>query len=311
MIDLSKVRMLEYTINLDITDLDVLRLATRGTIASMYFKESRILLDIFHRSYTTKANFYIGNIHEDDDRIFFHFLASLSNGVVIEKAFWNYSIIPLMTLEAMESWKRPRKISITLKVGLYEGHGLVQDWQNVLSKIDDFIPVCFQPSPYTRMMDELLNSCRFTDVKISCLDGRELSVHKCLLTAASPYFRATFSENFKNSNAIIKVEFNYPIVKEVISYIYTGRLKEEMIENWPDVYRMACYFHLDILANHSELQMIVHTPSDMDGMKNVLKFAMKFHALRLKSFIIERIRIIQKTQDCSHYHCGHYFCIEY
>ena len=309
MIDLSQIRLFEYSINLNISDLDIINLVKRGIIASTYFNDSKAGIDIFHRPYLLKANFYVGNFHEDADRIYFHFLAHLSNGMIIKKAFWNYSIIPLMTIENLKVWASPRKVFITLKVGIHQGHGSEQDWKSILPKIDDFTPVCYQASPHTIMMDQILDSGQFTDVKLSCLDDKEMFVHKSLLTAASPYFRALFSKKFKTSKETVNVEFGYEIVKEVIGFIYSGRLKEELIENWPDVYRMARYYQLDVLANHSELQMMVNTARNMESMKNVLNFAMKFHAFRLQKFLIENIRMIQKTQECSHYYCGHYFCL--
>ena len=296
--DLTKLRKMEYNLNFHITDRDISTLNERGIIASKYFTDSMSSIDLFHVSFNSLVNIYVGNAQDDEDRYFYHLSAKLSNGMTIDREFWNFSIIPLMTLDELKSWKNPRKILISLCVGVYEGEGSVEQWQNILTKIDDFTPVCYPQSFHTLMMDDILTAGNYTDARFEFPNGENLSVHKCFLIACSPYFRALFSDNFTTDSSITVSGFDYQLVKEVISYIYSGRIKEEMVDNWTEVYKFARFYHLDVLASHAELQMMAGTPNDIDGIKKVLKFAMIYDACRLKQFIIKRIRKIQETMEC-------------
>ena len=301
--DLTKLRKMDYNISFNVTDLDILSLVERGRgiIASKYFPDSMSSVDLFHVSFDDMINLYVGHMQDEEERYFYHIIAKLSNGTVIDREFWNFSIIPIMTLDALKSWKPLRKISISLHVGIYEGEGSVEEWQNILTKVDDFTPVCYPQSFHTLMMDDILAAGKYTDARLQFPNGKELFVHKCFLEASSPYFRAFFSGKFETDSSINILDFDYQLVKEVISYIYSGRMKEEMIENWTEVYKFARFYHLDILARHAELQIMVGAPKDINEVKKFLKFAMIYGAYRLKQFIINRIRYIQETVECKRY----------
>ena len=120
---------MDYNVSFNVTDLDILSLVERGRgiIASKYFTDSMSSVDLFHVSFDDMINLYVGHMQDEEDRYFYHVIAKLSNGAVIGREFWNFSIIPIMTLDELKSWKPPRKISISLRVGIYEGEGSVEE----------------------------------------------------------------------------------------------------------------------------------------------------------------------------------------
>ena len=82
--DLNKVRKFEYHINFDISNHDI-KLLNQGFRASKFFYDSQASLDIFPK--------------------FFQFSAKLSNGMLIQKSFWNFEILPIMTFNELNLWK--------------------------------------------------------------------------------------------------------------------------------------------------------------------------------------------------------------
>ena len=300
--DLSKVQKFKHQINLDISDSDVKQILTlRGSIASKHFSDSKACFDIFPSCDSHLTNFRIGHITKDDDRRFFEFSAWLSNGMVIQKTFWNFEVIPLLSFKEMDSWEKPRKIAIKLNIGVYDGDGTANEWQNILTKLDDFTPICLDQTSHSAHMEELLNSGRFADIQLRCINDQDLPVHKCILASSSPYFRALFCGDIQQTTNIINVNFDYGVVKAVMGYIYSGRLCEKMVESWPNLFLMARHYNLDLLANHSELQMMSKTPNDLDSIKKLLKFAITYQAYDLKHYTIKKIRKAQETQECRKY----------
>ena len=298
--DLNKVRKFDYQINLDIFDYDIM-LLNQGLTASKFFYDSQAFLDIFPNFHDRIVNFHVGHLVEDDGRRFFQFSAKLSNGMLIQKSFWNFEILPIMTFNELNLWKTPRNIHLSLKIGLYEGDGSANEWQNILTKVEHFTPVCFEQTFHTSKMDEMLTSGRFANLTLRCLNDRELQVHKCILANASPYFRALFRDFFEPISNVIDVNFDYNVVKAVMSFIYSGRLDEAMVVNWPDLFVMARYYQLDVLAVHSELRMMVNMPKDMESIKKMIKFAIFHQAQDLKKYIIKMTRYIQETKECQIY----------
>ena len=121
--ELSKVRKIYHKLDLVITNRAIRRLHNRETIVSAYFSDSKSGVDVYPLFFTRAVNIHVGSFHQEDDRYFYHFMANLSNGMVLEKTFWNYEVIPLMSFQELKEWKRPRTVSINLSIGIYEGGG--------------------------------------------------------------------------------------------------------------------------------------------------------------------------------------------
>lgn len=63
------------------------------------------------------------------------------------------------------------------------------------------------------------------DIRFEADDGKIVTGHKIVLIAASPYFRAMFS-NFDESNKdlVIMRELDSTILQLLVDYIYTGEI---------------------------------------------------------------------------------------
>lgn len=75
--------------------------------------------------------------------------------------------------------------------------------------------------------ERLLDSSILTDVKIKC-DGKILECHKAILSARSSVFRAMFQHDMieSKSNEIIIPDLDFCTVKDMVRYVYSGRVSD-------------------------------------------------------------------------------------
>ncbi|XP_016660787.1 ring canal kelch homolog isoform X2 [Acyrthosiphon pisum] len=96
-------------------------------------------------------------------------------------------------------------------------------------KSNDCEPTNFRNNSHSVRILEDLQSLRknedFCDIRFKADDGKIVIGHKIVLSAASPYFRAIFS-NFDESNKdLINIkELDSTILKLIVDYIYTGKI---------------------------------------------------------------------------------------
>ena len=292
--DLQRVRRFDYQLKEFFTDRDIGALENRRMVTLVLFDDiTKSILDVLHIPGEGTVSFFIGNFQEQDDRIFYHFKANLSNGVTLDKCFWNYAKIPFMRFQDLLSWQEPRVISIKLDIGIYEGNGSVWEWQNMLMSMDDFSSLSYLSPFHTMGMRSLFDSRVDSDVTIVCQNGEEVDAHRCLLIAA-PYF-ATLVTGHNSETGRIKVDQDYNSIKLIVLYLYTGELHVVNVKSWTNFYKASVFFGLKGLANHCELQLMVRTDKDIECIKNRLHFAIEFNALKLKRFLIRLARKIQDT----------------
>ena len=72
-------------------------------------------------------------------------------------------------------------------------------------------------------LNELRKDNTLCDVTLQ-IEGQNFSAHRCVLSAASPYFRSLFTSGFKeNKDSVIVLEDTKPaVLSEVLRFIYTG-----------------------------------------------------------------------------------------
>ena len=117
------------------------------------------------------------------------------------------------------------------------------------------------------------------------------------------YFRVLFSGTFVESrNNAIDVNFDFDLMRLVVLFLYTGQVNDKDVKNWPDVYSIARFYDINVLAKHAELQMMANAPKDIEEIKNVLRFAVKCQAFRLKKFMVKYTRKMQETKETRNYH---------
>ena len=294
--DLKRVKLLKETFSVTISSEEIQLLSNRETMCTFWSNYCNTGFDINHLGNTNTAKIYIGNSTEYGDRVLYECKLQLSNGKIIDKSFWNYSIFTLMPLHEMEEWEQPRTITVSLKVGIYEGDGQEWEWKNILMNAEDFTPVCFATYPHAETMDMLYRSRKFSDVTLICDDKKEIFAHKCLLLG-SPFFTALFNNHFGTSNqSVIKVEADYDTMEIIVTYLYSGRVEDSDVVNWPDLYRVAGFYQILPLANHCELQLMSRVTKSMENIKEFLNFAKIFNAKKLRAYLIKLAKRLQQNQ---------------
>ena len=298
--DLKKVRQIEYNFDVVLTDQDLRILEIVGMLysPSSYFPDSKTYVDVCYSGHTDLICIHIGNSNEEEDRTFYEFNAKGFASKIYENKFWGHGVIHLETMESIRERKNPRTININIKGGIYDGYGTEDMWMNVFIAVEDFTPVAFPATFHSQAMDNLLEKGNFADINIFCKDGRVLKAHKCLLIAC-PYFMALLSNRFERSNEnLAKVEFDLAPMRVVLQYLYSGRISEDSVRNWAELFEVASFFCLDILARHCELQMMTRASNDVNEIRMLIKFALRFHARKLSVYLTNLVRKIQKD-SCS------------
>lgn len=83
---------------------------------------------------------------------------------------------------------------------------------------------------------QMLRDTKYADFTIKCADSSwAVPVHKVILSACSPFFRATIQGGFKESEEnILTIGESYPhIVAAVVASLYTGTLELDVNKIWP------------------------------------------------------------------------------
>ena len=135
---------------------------------------------------------------------------------------------------------------------------------------------------------------KLTNVKILCQDGVEVQAHKSFLMG-SPYFSACFEYALAKEDGfmITNIHADSKTVKTLVLFLYSGRIKGEDI-NWSNLFRLAMYCQLADLAHHCQLQIMSKVRKNMEDLKALLRFSVKFHAIKLKMYLIFLCRNIQR-----------------
>ena len=198
----------------------------------------------------------------------------------------------------MSVWEPPRRIKIKCKIGQYYGPSDRNAvWQNILTDIGDFSPIVFPSTPFTNRMEAIFKETKWTDVKILCQDGVEVQAHKSFLMG-SPYFSACFKYALAKEDGfmITNIHSDSRTVKTLVLFLYSGRIEGEDV-NWSNLFRLAMYCQLTDLAHHCQLQIMSKVRKNMQDLKALLRFAVKFHARKLKIYLVFLCRNIQRGLD--------------
>ena len=113
---------------------------------------------------------------------------------------------------------------------------------------------------YVDFKDELLQKLHeFRETNILCdtiirAQGQDFPAHKCVLSAASPYFRGMFSNDLKEkeSNLVELQDIKSSTLSDVLRYIYTGRTRIDS-SNAKDLVMTADYLIIPSLKTRATL----------------------------------------------------------
>lgn len=108
----------------------------------------------------------------------------------------------------------------------------------------------------------------FTDGKIETNDGKTFEVHRNVLTAASPYFKALFSNCLHSdfaSNHVCFPDISSKELEVILQFIYTGTFPPIPIQLFPNVLRV-----IDRLGISPALQLCHQFMCDAISLENVV-----------------------------------------
>eukprot|EP00547_Thalassionema_nitzschioides_P012104 CAMPEP_0194255714 /NCGR_PEP_ID=MMETSP0158-20130606/35104_1 /TAXON_ID=33649 /ORGANISM="Thalassionema nitzschioides, Strain L26-B" /LENGTH=364 /DNA_ID=CAMNT_0038994163 /DNA_START=20 /DNA_END=1111 /DNA_ORIENTATION=+ len=123
----------------------------------------------------------------------------------------------------------------------------------------------------------LLTSKDYSDLSFVCPDGK-VEAHKCVLTAAAPYFRAALQGQWKEGcceNNEWKTIHSTRIIQGILTFIYTGELDED---RWHDstsliqLLAVASEYQLDALVSLCE-DKLEHALQSPEACKAILSMA--------------------------------------
>ena len=290
--DLRKVTKFTDEISFIVTEEDVARLHETGILFQERLKLFNFEFISFYPNERPTFSLLSANMYEEMDRYFGSYEISLSNGLSYKDSFWSWSKISFLTCDELTEWISPRKVTIKCDIGYY--YGPVDencDWQQCLTEIADFETVCIPATPHSSRMEKMFQEGKDSDFLLVSSNGSEIKVHRNILTV-SPYFNAYFIYA-ANDNNVLEIDAEEKTLKSFVAFLYTGRIKEEEV-NWKDLFKLASYFLVPDLARTCELQLMGKVRRSMDGIKDEIKFAIKFCALKLKRYIVSLCRIIQE-----------------
>ena len=135
------------------------------------------------------------------------------------------------------------------------------------------------------MFAEMRDLDEFCDIKVETSTD-EISAHKVVLSACSPYFRETLKEvDADEESCVVPEEHDSKIVAAIINYFYTGRLEFDA-NLLPEMLTSAVFFQtrdiLDRLEDHVVRHLTVencleyYSKADEYGMKDLQKTIIRY-----------------------------------
>ena len=139
------------------------------------------------------------------------------------------------------------------------------------------------------------------DVTLAVEDGREFKAHRRVLSKASPFFEKLLNSDMKETNeGLIRLEMlTEPGLRDILEFIYTGRVKIQSEDNAQELIAMADYLvlpHLKSLAGK-----VLAKELDASNSISTYYFAERYRCEELisisKNFILRNFTTVAKTQD--------------
>ena len=149
-------------------------------------------------------------------------------------------------------------------------------------------------------LNELRESNSLCDTTIRA-GGKDFPAHRCVLSAASPYFRAMFTSELggKESNLVELNEMKSTTISDVLHYIYTGKTAIDS-SNAKDLVEVAYYLRIPTLKREAA----VFIQNEMMNVSNCLaleSFASKYDCQQLRqaavSFRAENFVDFSRSED--------------
>jgi len=139
------------------------------------------------------------------------------------------------------------------------------------------------------------------DVTLVVEDGKAFKAHKCVLSAASPFFQKLFNIDMRESNeGVVRLEMITELgLRDLLEFIYTGSVHISTEENAQELIEMADYLlllHLKAFAGRVLLQML-----NVSNCISMYYFAERYRCKELvsdiKKFIFVNFTTTAKTEQ--------------
>jgi hypothetical protein len=149
-------------------------------------------------------------------------------------------------------------------------------------------------------LDKMLASATFSDFKIVC-QTHTLDVHKTILAARSDVFAAMLSADNKEtkSSKLIIEDFDIDVVRQMVTFIYTGKLKDSENLVCPELLLLADKYNLSDLVYHCGITLAENLKlENAVAVLNVaVKTSSKYLLKRAASFVARNFPKIKATPE--------------
>ena len=199
-----------------------------------------------------------------------------------------------MTFDDVTEWERPREARIECEIGYYYGPDNCK-WQDYLTEISDFDAVFGGTTPHNMMMETLLLQGKESDVSLVSSNNIRFDVHRSILRI-SPYFDA-FLMHAPKDTKIIAIDSETNNLQCFVYFLYTGRINEELVTNWKELFKLAMYYIVPNIERPCELQIMKNVNKNMQDIKEHMKFSLTFHAKKLRKYLVRLGRSIQEESS--------------
>ena len=148
-------------------------------------------------------------------------------------------------------------------------------------------------------LDELRETNILCDTAIRA-EGQEFPAHKCVLSAASPYFRAKFTSQLQEneSNLVELQEVKSTTIGDVLKFVYTGEASIDS-SNAQDLLMIADYLIIPSLK--SKASVFLESSLNVSNCLTLESFASRYNCESLKqaavAFKIENFVAVAKSKD--------------
>mmetsp|Transcript_23081 Transcript_23081/g.33804 ORF Transcript_23081/g.33804 Transcript_23081/m.33804 type:complete len:368 (+) Transcript_23081:142-1245(+) len=143
-----------------------------------------------------------------------------------------------------------------------------------------------------------------SDIKIIIGGSREFPLHRCILSARSPVFKAMLSHpTLENTTGMISLEEEDPTVMEhFLNFLYTDYCSEKVLSEYArELLVVAAKFQVSLLSAICE-HAIVSTMLDASTAISIHNFADIFGSPSMQSAVLQYIsRNLEEVQWCSEY----------
>eukprot|EP00092_Neocalanus_flemingeri_P040436 GFUD01044037.1.p1 GENE.GFUD01044037.1~~GFUD01044037.1.p1 ORF type:complete len:336 (+),score=103.52 GFUD01044037.1:120-1127(+) len=157
----------------------------------------------------------------------------------------------------------------------------------------------FGLNPDTNVSMKLFEEKILTDYNVVCNNGMSFPCHKAFLAARSPVFRAMIESEMKEAKeaTIHLVKFSAIVVENLVKYVYTGQVDEEVLKDNADNFLdLGEQFDIAELKAMAEQSMI--TNLDKENMVNYFLAGELYNGVKIraaaKAFLRQNMKSLVK-----------------